>query len=46
MASNLLTPLDRLYKLQFLPLTEQIEKNKDFLTKFGHLDRDDKHVLL
>lgn len=46
MTSDKLTPLDRLYKLQYLPLTEQLEKNKEFTTKFGRLDRDDKHLLL
>lgn len=45
MESNYLTPLDRLYKLQTLPLTDQIEKSKDFSHKFGPLDRDDKHTL-
>lgn len=42
MGSDSLTPLDRLYKLQYLPLTDGLDKNKDFVQRFGPLTRDEK----
>lgn len=46
MGSDSLSPLDRLYKLQFLPITEGLDKNKDFISKYGHLTRDEKAPII
>jgi hypothetical protein len=46
MSAPNITPLDKLYKLQFIAITEQIEKNKEFTYKFGPLTGDDKIPIL
>lgn len=46
MGSAQITPLDKLYKLQFIALKEPIEKHKDYIQKYGPITRDEKTPIL
>jgi hypothetical protein len=46
MGAAKLTPLDKLYKLQFLTVQENFTQHKDFIRKFGHVTRDEKWPIL
>lgn len=46
MASDQLTPLDRLYKLQFLPITDGLKQHRGYFDRFGPLTRDEKTPII
>jgi len=41
-----LSPLDKLYKLQFISISDQLTRHKDLMNKFGPLTRDEKQPIL